>query len=513
MTFVRIKNFSLDRKERFSSILQRFEKIFSLRTIAQNTFSESYYDTFDWSLTSQGKILRSSGGILYLDTPVGKTLQQTAWQSTDHFFFWDLEDGEMQKQLQPVAGVRAMSRICTAEIARDGFDVLNGDGKIVSRMIIDAIKPYSDDSENDPLQIIGLEEIKGYEKPFAKAVELLVDASLKEVALHHAHFHLCLESSARTAFDYSSKYHLVLAPEISLHLAVSSICNYLREIMATNYHGVMADIDTEFLHDFRIAVRRTRSLLTQLKEYLPQRERIFFQNEFKWLGSLTGPVRDLDVYLLMNNEFQEMLPFQLHAGLREFFSDLRKERIARLAEMQRGLRSERYERLMEKWQTFLDDQKHAAHWQMAENSCAPIARRAIRDRFQTILKKGEKITAASPDNDLHKLRIQGKKLRYLLEFFRSFYDEQEIEFFHKQLKKLQNTLGDFNDLSVQLGVLEKYRNNLPARSKRSLHIAAALGGLITHLTGEHQRNRRQFAKTFAAFADSKNRERFRAALV
>ena len=57
------------------------------------------------------------------------------------------------------------------------------------------------------------------------------------------------------------------------------------------------------------------------------------------------------------------------------------------------------------------------------------------------------------DENLHELRIEGKKFRYLLEFFHSLFDQDAVDEYLKQMKKLQNTLGDFNDLAVQKDML------------------------------------------------------------
>ena len=57
-------------------------------------------------------------------------------------------------------------------------------------------------------------------------------------------------------------------------------------------------LDTEFLHDFRVALRRTRSLLGQIRDVFPAAAVEHFSSEFSWIGRLTGPPRDLDVLLL-----------------------------------------------------------------------------------------------------------------------------------------------------------------------------------------------------------------------
>jgi len=50
---------------------------------------------------------------------------------------------------------------------------------------------------------------------------------------------------------------------------------------------------------------------------------------------------------------------------------------------------------------------------------------------------------------LHKLRIAYKKLRYLLDSFGYLYSEKEIKKLVKDMKKLQNILGEFHDSHQQ----------------------------------------------------------------
>ena len=68
--------------------------------------------------------------------------------------------------------------------------------------------------------------------------------------------------------------------------------------MEANRQGTIDDVDSEFLHDLRVAVRRSRSVLSHGKRVLPAHGRDHFRAEFRWLGEVTGPVRDLDVYLI-----------------------------------------------------------------------------------------------------------------------------------------------------------------------------------------------------------------------
>ena len=105
--------------------------------------------------------------------------------------------------------------------------------------------------------------------------------------------------------------------------------------------------------------------------------------------------------------------------------------------------------------------------------------------------------------------LSAKKLRYLMEFFASLFPEDEIGQLIKQLKKLQDNLGDFNDLYVQEDYLLHVTAELPAAKAESQKALLAIGGLISRLDRERQAVKADFATTFTTFAAPKNQILFK----
>jgi CHAD domain-containing protein len=79
----------------------------------------------------------------------------------------------------------------------------------------------------------------------------------------------------------------------------------------------------------------------------------------------------------------------------------------------------------------------------------------------------------------------------------------------KQLKQLQENLGDFNDLSVQQDFLMHQLQSIKPQSDQTTMLAAAIGGLITRLGIEHQQVRSQFLSVFDRFNSAENHQRFK----
>ena len=103
-----------------------------------------------------------------------------------------------------------------------------------------------------------------------------------------------------------------------------------------------------------------------------------------------------------------------------------------------------------------------------------------------MLRSSRNLDASTSDAEIHRLRIECKKLCYLLEFFASLFPREEISQLVKELKKLQNVLGDHHDLSVQQEDLSRHLACIKGRSRLSLLQAAAVGGLIARLNGRQQ---------------------------
>lgn len=505
------REFIVDGEAGLIPFRQRCSKMYAIREHPLKKQNEHYYESFDWRLYNKGYLCKKWGKTLYLTTIEGDVQLTEIGEPGKHFFPRELPEGQLQSFISPVVGVRALSEILFLKKSSTQFDLLNKDGKTVLRLFYEHGQAIGNGVEEQLVPVLRLVEIKGYEKPFNKILALVKEVGLPELSAEQTFFQRGIIAIGRQVNDYNSGFTLLLENDVTFTAAAARICLHLVRDIEANYAGVLADIDSEFLHDFRVAIRRTRSFLSQFKQAFHGEEIQFLQNELKWLGSLTGPVRDLDVYLLDKPKYMSMLPAELQSGLEEFFIDLGKMRFRRLEEMREGLMSERYSSLMSEWKVFLKnlgkDQKEG---QAADGDqlCRPLAIKKIRKRFDKILKDGRKLSYQNPDEDLHRLRIQGKKLRYLLEFFSSLFVEEEIDYFCKHLKKLQNNLGDFNDTSVQLEMLTQSQKDLTGRSKRSIAIAAAIGGLITHLSEEHEKIRKKFEEVFDTFASQKNEDRF-----
>lgn len=289
--------------------------------------------------------------------------------------------------------------------------------------------------------------------------------------------------------------------------ATSAVATILRTLLADmqkNEPGILQDKD-ESLHDFRVAVRRTRSALDQLLDALPANEVKHFQAGFNWLGSLTGPLRDLDVYLLGFDDDRAMLPEEMRDGLLPLRTFLDNNRTLELQKLKQGIDSDRYRKLMGDWQNFIDLQLAVGPSLPGAHSIPvlTLANRRIGRMYDRVLHRGRKIDYESSDEQLHGLRKSCKKLCYLLEFFARIYPEKTVSGQIKALKKIQDTLGEAHDLAVQCAWLQNARHTIPPPFSEPDLQAMAL--LHTGLRKRQQKARKKFIARFRKFDDRRHR--------
>ncbi len=215
------------------------------------------------------------------------------------------------------------------------------------------------------------------------------------------------------------------------------------------------------LHDLRVATRRTRSALSQLGGVLPEEAVAPFAADFRWLGELTGPCRDLDVWLLDLSAGRDDPAVGEATALSPFESEVRAARDRAHAEIVLALTSTRCRRLLESWESFLSKQSATAEPpQDADTPVKVFADGRITRTYQRVLRRGRDLRSDSPPDALHRLRIAAKKLRYLLEFFRSLYPAERVDPRITELKGLQDVLGELNDRQIQRANLAVFTRKL-----------------------------------------------------
>jgi CHAD domain-containing protein len=284
-----------------------------------------------------------------------------------------------------------------------------------------------------------------------------------------------------------------------------AVLTNLRDAMLANWDGTVADIDSEFLHDFRVAVRRSRVVLANAGRVLPDDVRQRTREDFAWFGEITGNPRDLDVYQLEWPDYTADLdPIATKAllPLREHLGELRE---AAHTVLNAELNSARAAAAVQAWSGWLDGPMDPATLGDRSDEALPVTvRRRIRRAHRRMIERGRTITPATPAEIVHELRKDAKKLRYLIECFSGLYDKSARGAFVTRLKTLQDTLGAHQDAEVHATALRAFADD--PKGGWSADTLLAIGQLIERLEQRRVARREELAERFGAF-DSKDTDK------
>ena len=465
-----------------------------------------FSDSFDWALYREGWALEITGArYRLLDRMSGEVLAD-AEESAVHAprFAWEFAVPELRERLIPRLKLRALISLATIRGAGRKFALQDGHGDLVGRCDLTTLKVVQGGHERhlvvqcsfaslpEDSRLAAVVSRLFEESGWRCAPPLLLDAALVRAGIRPA--------------GYTGKIRVTLTHQMTAAEAARKIARDLSATMKANLPGLRRDVDTEFLHDFRVSVRRTRSLLRLLAKVTPDPALTEFRQGFRSIGLATNELRDLDVTLLKRRDFGALMPPVLQPGLQQYFENLAECRRLALEALLAYLDGPEFRPTLTRWDDFLaeDPSRRDPGFSQAEQPVVAAARQAIRRHFRQVIRRGSRIDPSSTDRDLHLLRIRCKRLRYALEFFATLMPPMPCESLVSQLKVLQDNLGEFNDLSLESDRLRRILEGENGRNPSNQE-AAALGALILHLHVRRERLRKECTTTFVAFAGKKNR--------
>ncbi len=502
------RHFLLEDSRQLEGIKQQLAGLMSLKENPQQTQQCVYYDSFDWRLYKKQKLLvaepNDSGAVLYTENLLSGKRSKPLQVSEMPRFAWDLPDSAWRDNLDAWLEMRTLLPQLEARIQQRSWTLLEAGQK---RLFVHLSLPQLAGSEKKLPIFISLQPLKGENKAARQVSEFLqqtlgLPSEETPLAVH------LLKHSEKQPGCYSSKLNLSLQPDMPANQAAKAIFKTLLAILRDNEAGIKDDLDSEFLHDYRVAVRRTRTALTQLPDVLPKGIIERMRKRFAQLGQITTPTRDLDVYLLKFADYRALLPAHTQADLAPLYAYLQQQRTVQLGRLQQYLKTATHKKFIHDWQTFLNAPTRPHH--LLVNSARPIkdlANERICKAYRKILQQGMSIKPSSPATALHELRKQGKKLRYLLEFFQNLYAPKEINKLLKILKNLQENLGDIQDYEVQAVYLRQIATELD-NQQTSTATLLAMGMLVGQLEQLQQQARDEFAQRFADFARKPHQQLF-----
>ena len=467
-----------------------------------------FYDTFDWRLFNKNLVLLKCGSKLFLRKFFKRKIIDTADIHFSPVFVWDLPDCELKNIIEPVIKMRALIRIAQIHSTSKDYQILNQDKKRLTSFMFEEIQ--TSEEKHAPLlsAYLWLWKEKNQSQEHTDLMDRLTLSGIERPEKDEIFFK-AVKAAGRIPGQYSSKLKIKLDPEMNSDKAARVILQYLLQTIKINGIHIKNDLDTEFLHDFRVAVRRTRSLLSQIKSVFPKTVTRRFKHDFAFMGRLTSTLRDLDVCLLKEDTYRAALPDVLQDSIDPLFEHLQNLRTDAFNQVTLQLESSRYLKILNDWETFLTNQQQDSS--LPSNADIPvieIAQKRVSKQYSKIVKSGSRIIKDLEDEKLHDLRIKCKKLRYLMEFFTSLFKKKKIKVLIKQLKILQSNLGVIQDMYIQEQYLINMSKNLPVTNLQSKNTVMAVDILTEKLIRERHLAKEKFPEIFRNFASPKNKKAF-----
>jgi triphosphatase len=302
----------------------------------------------------------------------------------------------------------------------------------------------------------------------------LYDVALK--LLHVAPLRLERRSKAERGYrlaTHDATTKAIHAEPIELQAGVSGAI-VLRRIgracidhLLSNEDATLAG-DVEGVHQMRVAVRRLRAVLSAFAPLLPDDQRRWASDELRWFADVLGEARNLDVFAgSLLSAARGALPIASEFERLSRATE-RRRRIAH-AGVIKAIASTHYTETLLALLRWLDgDDWHSEGGEALQQPVETLAP-FLLDRCRAQVEKRAKNFADQSAKKRHKLRIALKKLRYTAELFTGLYDAAAAKQFIQRLKRLQDDLGDANDVRVARDIV----NSLAPAGRRATGIAHA----------------------------------------
>ena len=250
------------------------------------------------------------------------------------------------------------------------------------------------------------------------------------------------------------------------------ILRFHYERMLANEEGTREGKDIEALHHMRVATRRQRAAFRVVAPYFRRGAIRGFQDELRSAAGYLGAVRDLDVLIEAAEGYQ--------SSLEPLLDEWRGKRSAARDELLAYLGGDDYQAFKERYEVFLwsagDGVKDAAPEDLPEpHLVRHILPVEIWEHYGRV-RAYETVLGWASTETVHALRIEAKRLRYLLESFSEALGPgvgPAVE----DVVGLQDFTGELHDVEVTIGLLRHFLTHNP-RASADPAVAAAVKGYL-----------------------------------
>jgi CHAD domain-containing protein len=302
-------------------------------------------------------------------------------------------------------------------------------------------------------------------------------------------------AAKRVPFPELTEY-IGMLPEDPMAEAGRKVMRYNFAKMLSHEDGTRLGEDIEALHDMRVATRRMRAAFEVFGDAFERRALKSHLQGLRLTGRSLGAVRDLDVFLEKAQRYIATLPEEGKGGLDILIQAWQEQREAARVKMLTHLNSPEYFTFKREFNIFLSTpgagRRPLPKDQPTPDQVREVAPMLIYTRLASV-RAFDSWLEDAPIERLHALRIEFKKLRYTVEYFREVLGHQAEQVI-EELKAIQDHLGDLNDAQVATEILQNFITDMESRqADLPIEERVSLEPVVTYLAYRHAERHRLMA--------------------
>jgi len=248
-----------------------------------------------------------------------------------------------------------------------------------------------------------------------------------------------------------------IVPQDTLAEAARKIMRYHFQAMKAHEAGSYAGDDVEAIHDMRVATRRMRSAFEVFGHTFDPEVIRKHQKGLKQTADALGLVRDFDVFIEKAEAFLEKQKKSGRIDLAALLEYWRARQRKAHRKLVKHLDSNRYHKFTGRFQHFIDTPGKGAlpisPKEPVPHTVSQLAPSLIYDQIAQV-RAYAPVLPGAPIETMHELRIEFKKLRYIIEFLQDVLGPETAAVI-TVLKKVQDHLGDLNDANIACNQLNR----------------------------------------------------------
>ncbi len=264
--------------------------------------------------------------------------------------------------------------------------------------------------------------------------------------------------------------------------------------MLKKEEGARLGEDPEYVHDMRVATRRMRSAFRLVGDYYRTKPTRPFQQQLKALAHGLGDVRDLDVMTADLRLVMESLDETAREDMEKTLDRLEKRLRRARRKLVDYLDSGDYQMFVSTYADFLTSPGKSAvsyeDHEVVPHQVRHVLPQILHERLAAV-RAYETVIESADDATMHALRIEFKRLRYAVAYFKDVLGTSGDGFID-ELKAIQDHLGRLNDVNVALA---QYKAMVEAEALES----QPLNDYLDRLESEKVMLREQFPSVWNHF--------------